>query len=283
MAEGIALLSVYGDADSDNEDLDDSPMKAPVDAAGSIVDYAHDEGHGDEVRVDEAVVGDAAVEVSGSPGIEADGVAPMDTEENENEDSKVQETSENGVEAPISSAEEDVLGNFWPSPPSSPCSEALQAKFAKFLKFKEQGLNFNEDLRHSKGYRNPDFLQLAVLHQNIDDIGSCFDPEVFDPHGYDRSDYADALASEQRKEADRKEQERRQNQRSSVDFVRATQLLTSQKVSLAAAATNARLAEGAHNIISTTSSLVHTTMTTTEVRSESRTNKKSKWDKAGHH
>jgi len=83
---------------------------------------------------------------------------------------------------------------------------------------------------------------------------------------------------------DRKEQERRQNQRSSVDFVRATQLLTSQKVSLAAAATNARLAEGAHNIINTTSSLIHTTTTTTtEVRSETRTNKKSKWDKAGHH
>lgn len=53
-------------------------------------------------------------------------------------------------------------------------------------------------------------------------------------------------------------------------------------VSLAAAATNARLAEGTHNIISTTS-VVHTTTTTTEVRSESRTNKKSKWDKAGHH
>lgn len=48
-AEGIALLSVYGDVDSDNE-LDDSPAASPlipaVDAPGSIVDYAHDEGAG---------------------------------------------------------------------------------------------------------------------------------------------------------------------------------------------------------------------------------------------
>lgn len=202
MAEGIALLSVYGDADSDNDDLDDSPVQAPAgDVAASIVDYAHDEGHGDEGRVDEAVGGDAAAAVEGSGqspagGVEpADGIAPMETEEKEQEDSKVQDANENGKDAPVPSAEEDVLANFWPSPPSSPCSEALQAKFSKFLKFKEQGRNFNEDLRHSKGYRNPDFLQLAVMHQNIDQIGSCFDPKVFDPHGYDRSDYADALGT----------------------------------------------------------------------------------------
>jgi len=193
MAEGIALLSVYGDADSDNDDLDDSPVKAPLDTAGSIVDYAHDEGHGDEVRVDEAVLGDAAVEASGSPGVETGGVAPMEIEENEQEDSKVQETSENGVEAPVPVVEEDVLAKFWPSPPSSPCSEDLQARFANFLMYKEKGRTFNEDLRHSKGYRNPDFLQLAVMHQNIDDIGSCFDPEIFNPHGYDKRDYAAAL------------------------------------------------------------------------------------------
>lgn len=282
MAEGIALLSVYGDADSDNEELDDSPVKAPVDAAGSIVDYAHDEGHVDEVKLDETEVGDVPVEVLKSPIVEPDGLAPMETEENEQEAPKEQETSENGVEVPVPSAEEDVLAKFWPSPPSTPCSAELQAKFANFLRYKERGRNFNEDLRHSKGYRNPDFLELAVMHQNIDEIGSCFDPEVFNPHGYDRMDYADALAAEQRKEADRREQERRQNQRTSVDFVRATQLLTSQKVSLAAAATSARLAEGTHNVISTTS-VVHTTTTTTEVRSETRTNKKSKWDKAGHH
>ena len=36
-------------------------------------------------------------------------------------------------------------------------------------------------------------------------------------------------AAEQRKESERKENERRQNQRTNVDFVRATQLLTTQK------------------------------------------------------
>ena len=197
MAEGIALLSVYGDADSDNDDLDDSPVNAGADAGGSIVDYAHDEGQGDEVKVHEVAVGDAApaVEVSGSPDFQPDGTAPMVTEEDAQADSKAQDNSVNGEEAPVPSVEEDVFAGFWSSPPSTPCSEALQAKFAKFLKFKEQGRNFNEDLRHSKGYRNPDFLQLAVMHQNIDEIGSCFDPEIFDPHGYDKSDYADALGA----------------------------------------------------------------------------------------
>lgn len=64
-----------------------------------------------------------------------------------------------------------------------------------FLKWKERGRSFNEDLRNSKGYRNPDFLQLAVVHQKIDEIGSCFDPKIFDPHGYDKSDFADALGT----------------------------------------------------------------------------------------
>ncbi|KAG0579500.1 hypothetical protein KC19_4G103500 [Ceratodon purpureus] len=281
MAEGIALLSAYGEADSDidDEDVDESAVQGGGgEPRGSIVDYAHDEGQGDGDE-HKGGAGEGLVEVSGSP----DGVADMDVGEGAERDDGVQEGGENGegVRVPGPVVEEEVLLDFWPSPPSTPCSEDLQAKFAKFLKLKEQGRNFNEDLRHSKGYRNPDFLQLAVMHQNIDEIGSCFDPAIFDPHGYDQSDYVDALAADQRKEADRKEQERRQSQRTSVDFVRATQLVTSQKVSLAAAAaTNARLAEGVPTIISTTSSVIQTT---SEVRSESRANKKSKWDKAGHH
>ncbi|XP_073385939.1 uncharacterized protein [Physcomitrium patens] len=289
MAEGIALLSAYSDSDVD----DDSPVQASSDARGSIVDYAQDEGHGDErddeLKGNEPLAESNLVEVSGSGVLQVEGIVPMDADTQEDMqtgDGDVQNLGENGNdEVPVPSAEEEIFSGFWPSPPSTPCPEELQAKFSKFLKLKEQGRNFNEDLRKSKGYRNPDFLQLAVLHQNINEIGSCFDPEIFDPHGYDKSDFADALAAEQRREADRREQERRQNQRTSVDFVRATQLLTSQKVSLAAAAaaTNAQLVQGAHTIISTTSSTVHTTTTTSEVRSETRVNKKSKWDKAGHH
>ena len=58
---------------------------------------------------------------------------------------------------------------------------------------KNAGRSFNEELRKSKGYRNPDFLQRAVKYQEIDQIGSCFKKEIFDPHGYDPSDFYDAL------------------------------------------------------------------------------------------
>lgn len=189
MAEGIALLSAYGEADSDIDDVDESPVQA-VEPRGSIVDYAHDEGQADEHKGDGSRVGEGLVEVSGSP----DGVSAMDVGEGTDRADGVQEGGANGeAEVRVPVVEEEVLLDFWPSPPSTPCSEALQTKFAKFLKLKEQGRNFNEDLRHSKGYRNPDFLQLAVMHQNIDEIGSCFDPAIFDPHGYDKSDYTDAL------------------------------------------------------------------------------------------
>jgi hypothetical protein len=75
MAEGIALLSAYGDADSDLEDLDDGL----ADGGGSIVDYAHDEAHVEEQRGDddEAPVGDGLVEVAGSPGVPGGGIEPM--------------------------------------------------------------------------------------------------------------------------------------------------------------------------------------------------------------
>ncbi len=76
------------------------------------------------------------------------------------------------------------------------CAIIAQAKFTKYSKLKEAGRSFNEELRNSKGYRNPDFLQHAVTHENIDQIGSCFKPDIFNPHGYDRSDFFDALGTE---------------------------------------------------------------------------------------
>ncbi len=71
-----------------------------------------------------------------------------------------------------------------------------QAKFTKYSKLKEAGRSFNEDLRNSKGYRNPDFLQHAVTHENIDQIGSCFRPDIFNPHGYEKIDFFDALGTD---------------------------------------------------------------------------------------
>jgi hypothetical protein len=76
------------------------------------------------------------------------------------------------------------------------CAIIAQAKFTKYSKLKEAGRSFNEELRNSKGYWNPDFLQHAVTHENIDQIGSCFKPDIFNPHGYERSDFFDALGTE---------------------------------------------------------------------------------------
>lgn len=58
-----------------------------------------------------------------------------------------------------------------------------------YKKFKDSPVQIscNEELRRHKGYRIPEFLQLAVLQQDVYEIGSCFDPEA------DNSDYADVL------------------------------------------------------------------------------------------
>jgi hypothetical protein len=72
-------------------------------------------------------------------------------------------------------------------------STVVQTKFAKYLALKRTGKSLNEQLRNTKGYRNPDFLQSAVRHYDIDHIGSCFKKEIFDPHGFDPSDYYDQI------------------------------------------------------------------------------------------
>lgn len=114
----------------------------------------------------------------------------------------------------------EAMDDFLPPAPAGKCSEELQSKFAKYLALKNNGRSFNGELRNSKGYRNPDFLQRAVRHQEIDQIGSCFKKEVFDPHGYDPGDYYDAITAELNKEMERKEQERKQSQR--LEFIRGS-------------------------------------------------------------
>jgi hypothetical protein len=103
----------------------------------------------------------------------------------------VQDSLDNSVNP--HTAEQDPLADFFPSPPHTLCSDELKVKFSKYSKLKEAGRSFNEDLRNSKGYRNPDFLQHAVTHENIDQIGSCFRPDIFNPHGYEKIDFFDAL------------------------------------------------------------------------------------------
>ncbi|KAL2636450.1 hypothetical protein R1flu_007929 [Riccia fluitans] len=131
------------------------------------------------------------------------------------------ESREDEEEQASVTADYDVLDNFLPPPPPPAYSEELQSKFTKYLALKKTGRSLNEQLRNTKGYRNPDFLQHAVKYHEIDQIGSCFRKDVFDPRGSDPADYHDALAQEQRREVERKEQERKQVQSQRVEFVRS--------------------------------------------------------------
>ncbi|XP_057860494.1 uncharacterized protein LOC131069151 isoform X2 [Cryptomeria japonica] len=173
---------------------------------------------------------------------------------------------------------QDPLADFLPPPPTSKCSEELRNKINRYLMLKNAGRSFNEELRNSKGYRNPDFLQRAVKYQEIDQIGSCFRKDMFDPHGYDPSDYYDALALELKRELERREQEKKKSQR--VDFVHGglqpasvqpvpkpvVQVLGGQKTTAGVMAA------------STNVSLQTATSATDNTKIDNR-NKKSKWDK----
>eukprot|EP00976_Prorocentrum_cordatum_P109692 1195061-Prorocentrum_minimum.AAC.8 len=88
-----------------------------------------------------------------------------------------------------------------PDKPEKPCSAELQvepprmAKINKYLELKAQGRSINNELRKSKGYRNPDFLQKITTHFNIKELQSHFPKDVFDPEGYPAGDYFDKLGT----------------------------------------------------------------------------------------
>ena len=73
-------------------------------------------------------------QVSASPIAEVGGEpsAASKLEEQAQDDSTLQEPINNGG-GEVPSAEEDVLSEFWPSPPSTPCSNELQVSFAIFF------------------------------------------------------------------------------------------------------------------------------------------------------
>lgn len=178
----------------------------------------------------------------------------------------------------------DPLADFLPPQPTTKCSDDLQRKFSKYIAFKNAGRSFNEDLRKSKGYRNPDFLQRAVKHQEIDQIGSCFRKEIFDPHGYDPSDFYDALALELRREMDRKEQAKKQSQR--VDFVHGgvqgvPAMALPDKSKPSVPVLGGQKASTGPTAVSTSSAGSHVAASVQDnsAKGDGRSSKKSKWDK----
>lgn len=94
------------------------------------------------------------------------------------------------------SEDEDDLSDFLPPPPEGKCSDELQLKFARWVDLLRQGRSFNESMRSSKPYRNPDFLAKVVAYNEIDEIGSCFAKDVFDPHGLPEEDFYDNLGEQ---------------------------------------------------------------------------------------
>lgn len=186
----------------------------------------------------------------------------------------------NGVsKLEIEQQEGDPLADFLPPPPTTKCSEELQNKITKYIALKSAGRSFNKELRNSKGYRNPDFLQRAVKYQGIDQIGSCFKKEIFDPHGYDPSDYYDALALELKHELERREQEKKKSQR--VDFVHASVQATSISVSkpIVQVMGGQKVPVVGVTAVSSSVSLHSSASAGDSAKLDNRLNKKSKWDK----
>lgn len=94
-------------------------------------------------------------------------------------------------------------------PDTSPCSASMTAKMQKWLSLKRDGVDVNDALRKSKGFRNPDFLRSAVRHFGIDERATHFSRDVFDPKAYAKEDYYDTLASAQKRIAEKREQDRK--------------------------------------------------------------------------
>lgn len=58
----------------------------------------------------------------------------------------------------------------------------LQDKVELFLRIRrERGREIKSELRHSRAYRNPDFLQKMVDHSGIVSSGSNYAKNIFDP------------------------------------------------------------------------------------------------------
>ncbi|KAL4193381.1 hypothetical protein AMTRI_Chr06g176600 [Amborella trichopoda] len=178
-----------------------------------------------------------------------------------------------GTEIEVNKENDDPLAMFLPPPPTNKCSEKLQDKINNFLRLKSGGRSFNEELRKSKGYRNPDFLQHAVKYEEIDQIGSCFSKDVFDPHGYDNSDFYDAIEADMKREMEKKEQERKKSQR--VEFAQggtqAGSMLPQPKIGVQI--------PGVPSIPASMSSLLAAAPAPDALAREGRQNKKTKWDK----
>ena len=112
----------------------------------------------------------------------------------------------------------------------------MQAKLRRYHALLQSGRSINAELRKSKGYRNPDFLQKIVEFFGIREHGSCYPRELFDPDALLAEDYYDALTASQRAQTEER------SQRGVVEFRTGGVQLGTGGAAAAAAALAARAA-----------------------------------------
>ena len=89
----------------------------------------------------------------------------------------------------------------------------------KYLKTqRERNQYINEELRKSRGYRNPDFLQKMVDYFGVDELGTCFSSEIWDPHSLPKEDFKEDLYNEWKLLDQQRRAQKQGEQR--VEFVR---------------------------------------------------------------
>lgn len=117
-------------------------------------------------------------------------------------------------------AQPSLLPPDFLAPPDGECDPVLQQKVATWLQVQRtRGRYINTELRHSRGYRNPEFFRKMVEHLEIDEYGSSFPAEVFDPHGLPEEDYIDELQKQWNAEEERRKAVRQQTGR--IEFTKS--------------------------------------------------------------
>lgn len=95
----------------------------------------------------------------------------------------------------------------------------MQERVTCYLGIQQEKKRFiNNELRKSRGYRNPDFLSHTVEHFQLDPHGTCYPKEIFDPHNLPKEDYHDALLKEFTQWQEKKRQHQQQSQ--SIEFAK---------------------------------------------------------------
>ncbi|KAI3429437.1 hypothetical protein D9Q98_005531 [Chlorella vulgaris] len=113
-----------------------------------------------------------------------------------------------GGEQPPAAAEPDPMSRLPPEmrePPEGECDPVMQARVANWLYLQRtRGKFINDEIRKSRGYRNPEFFSKMVEHLEIEQYGTAFAPEVYDPAALPPQDYLDALQKEWAGEEERR-------------------------------------------------------------------------------